>query len=170
MALTRYPPRRLVGSQSEVGLRMRTLLASVMGVAILLAGCGAQTPAPTGAPGGGGGGGAGPGALPPVGAVWFGTGFEPGSTNLVGKTATVKQGTPVVALGHFLATKAPEDMTVQIVLLGTTKARVPFPPGAPSTSFGIDLSDQKLAPGPYQVNFVDKNRRTVASGTLTVTP
>ena len=142
---------------------MRALSARALLVALVTGACSAQAPA-------GAGGGAAAGALPPVGVVWFGTSFEPGTTTLVGQTTTAEQGTPVVALGHFLAPKAPEDLTVQIVLLGTTKARLPLPPGQPSTSFGIDLSSQRFTPGPYQVNFVDKNRRTLASGTLTVTP
>ncbi len=141
---------------------MRARSVAVLLAALVLGSCSAQAPAGAGA------GAAGP--LPPVGVVWFGTSFQPGTTTIVGQTTTVKQGTPVVALGRFLTAKSPEDLTVQIVLLGTTRARLPLPPGAPSTSFGIDLSAQKLGPGPYQVNFVDTKRRTLASGTLTVTP
>jgi len=107
--------------------------------------------------------------VPPVGVVWFGSAFDPGTFAVTGRAATMKAGSPIVAVGNFLQPKPPEDMTVVIQKLGTTVARLPLPAGQPSKTFGIDLSGENLTAGNYLVNFVDKNRRTLAAGNLVIT-
>jgi hypothetical protein len=105
-----------------------------------------------------------------VGTVWFGSAFDPGSLAVTGQTRSIKAGSPIVAVGHFLQPKAPEEMTVVIQSLGSTLARLPLPAGPPAKAFGIDLSAQGLKAGNYVVNFRDTNRRTLAAGNLVVTP
>ena len=105
-----------------------------------------------------------------MGVVWFGTVMDPANLSLTGQSATQKAGGPIFAVGQFLQPKPPEDMTVLISVLGSRLARVPLPPGQPSNAFGIDLTGQNLGPGSYLVDFVDSNRRTLASGNLTITP
>jgi hypothetical protein len=145
---------------------LRACLLVLVG-AFVVAGCsGSGSPGPAGGGGGGGGG----GALPPVGVVWFGSAFDPATLAVTGQSASIKAGSPIVAVGNFLQPKPPEDMTVVIQKLGTTVARLPLPAGQPSKTFGIDLTPQKLGAGNYLVNFVDKNRRTLAAGNLVVTP
>lgn len=141
---------------------MRALRLVVLLAAAVVAGCGGSGAAQgVGAPAAGAG--------PPVGQAWFGAGFEPGTFNVQGQTTTIKAGSPVAVVGRILQPKAPEDMVVQIQRQGSEVARVPLPAGQPNTIFGVDLTGQNLGPGTYLVNFVDKNRRTLASGTLTVT-
>ena len=146
-------------------MRALRVFVLVLVGALVAAGCSGS-----GSPGPAGGGGGGGGAIPPVGVVWCGSAFDPSTLAVTGQTSTIKAGTPVVAVGNFLQPKPAEDMTVVIQKLGTTVARVPLPAGAPAKTFGIDLTDQKLGPGNYLVNFVDKNRRTLAAGNLVVTP
>jgi hypothetical protein len=142
---------------------MRALRAYVLVLILALgaAGCGG---------GGGGGGGAGAAGLPPVGMVWFGTGLDPATLALTGQTNSIKTGTPIFAVGHFLQPKPPDQLTVQISVLGSRLARIPVPAGETSNAYGVDLSGQNLPPGSYLVDFVDSNRRNLASGNLTVTP
>ena len=146
---------------------MRALRAIVLAVATaLLIGCsGSGSPPPAG-----GGGGGGTGELPPVGSVWFGSAFDPASLAVTGKATSLKAGTPMIAVGHFLQPKPPEDMTVTVSKQQSILHRLPVTGGGPAKAFGIDLSPQKLDAGNYVITFVDKNRRTLAAGTLVVTP
>ena len=147
---------------------MQILRACVLFLVSLAVVAGCSSSGSPGRSGGGGGGGG--GGLPPVGVVWFGASFDPASLSITGQATSIKTGSPIVAVGRFLAAKPSEDMIVQIQVLGSTIHRLPLPAGAPATQFGLDLTAQNLAPGSYLVNFVDKNRRTHASGNLTVTP
>jgi hypothetical protein len=76
----------------------------------------------------------------------------------------------MVAVGHFLQPKPPEDMTVTVSKQQSILHRLPLTASGPAKAFGIDLTAQKLTAGNYLVNFVDKNRRTLAAGNLVVTP
>jgi hypothetical protein len=147
---------------------MRPLRAFLLAVvAALVIGCsGSGSPPPTG----GGGGGGGTGQLPPVGSVWFGSAFDPASLAVTDRATSLKAGSPMVAVGHFLQPKPPEDMTVTVSKQQSILHRLPITAAGPGKAFGIDLSAQKLDAGNYVVTFVDKNRRTLAAGTLVVTP
>jgi hypothetical protein len=146
---------------------MRALRACALAVATaLIIGCsGSGSPPPAG-----GGGGGGTGQLPPVGSVWFGSAFDPASLAITDRATTLKAGTPMVAVGHFLQPKPPEDMTVTVSKQQSIIHRLPVTAGGPAKAFGIDLTAQKLSPGNHVITFVDKNRRTLAAGTLVVTP
>lgn len=149
---------------------MRALRACALAVATaLVIGCaGSGSPAP--AASGGGGGGGGTGQLPPVGSVWFGSAFDPASLAVSDRSTTLKAGGPMAAVGHFLQPKPPEDMVVTVSKQQSILHRLPLTAAGPAKAFGIDLTAQKLTPGNYLVNFVDKNRRTLAAGNLVVTP
>jgi hypothetical protein len=146
---------------------MRALRAFLLAVAAaLVIGCsGSGSPPPAG-----GGGGGGTGQLPPVGTVWFGSAFDPASLAVTGRTTSLKAGSPIVAVGHFLQPKPPEDMTVTVSKQQSILHRLPVTGSGPAKAFGIDLSAQKLDAGNYLITFVDKNRRTLAAGNLVVTP
>jgi hypothetical protein len=143
-------------------MRALRVCVLVLITAIAVAACGGG--------GGGGGGGGNTAGLPPVGVVWFGAGLDPATLALTGQATSIKTGTPIFAVGRFLQPKPPEEMTVVISVLGSRLARVPLPAGEPSNAFGVDLTSQNLKPGSYLVDFTDTNRRTLASGNLTVTP
>ena len=146
---------------------MRCLRAFLLAVAAaLVIGCSGSGSAP---PAGGGGGG-GTGQLPPVGSVWFGSAFDPATLAVSDRATSLKAGSPMVAVGHFLQPKPPEDMTVTVSKQQSILHRLPITAAGPGKAFGIDLSAQKLDAGNYVVTFVDKNRRTLAAGTLVVTP
>lgn len=146
-------------------MRRTRALIVVVAMALALAACGGG-----GTGGGGGGGGGGARELPPVGVVAFGTGLNPDTLALENNSATQKAGSPIFAVGRFLAATAPGDLTVQIQRLGSTIARLPVTGDQPSDAFAIELTGQNLGPGSYLVNFVDNNRRTLASGNLTLQP
>ena len=148
---------------------MRALRAFVLAVvAALVLGCSGSGSPPAGSGGGGGGGGS--GQLPPVGSVWFGSAFDPATLAVSDRATTLKAGTPMAAVGHFLQAKPPEDMTVTVSKLGSILHRLPVTGNGPAKAFGIDLTPQKLDAGKYVITFVDKNRRTLAAGSLAVTP
>ena len=97
------------------------LLAAVAALVIGCSGSGSQPP------GGGGGGGGGTGQLPPVGSVWFGSAFDPASLAVTDRATSLKAGTPMVAVGHFLQPKPPEDMTVTVSKQQSILHRLPKP-------------------------------------------
>jgi hypothetical protein len=147
---------------------MRALRAFVLAVVTAsVIGCSGSGSPP---PGGGGGGGGGTGQLPPVGSVWFGSAFDPATLAVSDRATSLKTGSPMAAVGHFLQPKPPEDMTVTVSKQQSILHRLPVTGSGPAKAFGIDLTAQELDPGNYVVTFVDKNRRTLAAGTLVVTP
>ena len=144
---------------------MRAFLLAV--VTALVIGCSGSGSA---APAGSGAGGGGSGQLPPVGSVWFGSAFDPASLAVSDRATSLKAGTPMAAVGHFLQPKPPEDMTVTVSKQQSILHRLPVTGSGPAKAFGIDLTPQELDAGNYVITFVDKNRRTLAAGTLVVTP
>jgi hypothetical protein len=144
-------------------------------LAILVAACG-------GASDGGGGGQAAPsiaapvvnGELPGLGNVLFGTSWDPATLGVIGKTASVKQGTtPLIVVGRTFTPVAADGVKVQITKAGSSKPkRAASAADGTETAqlFASDLSGDNLSAGTWIVNFLNKGGRIIASGNLVVTP
>jgi hypothetical protein len=143
---------------------MRRALGAVL-IALLVVGCGESAP-------GGGGGGNVTGDLPPLSVVWFGSAFDPSTFALTDKTASVKQGSPLVAVAKLFAPRPAEEVQVWISTGGSVRQRLPIAPGPTGTieAAGADLTSLNLGPATYIVSFVDKKGTILASGNLNVTP
>jgi hypothetical protein len=138
----------------------------VLLIAVLLIACGGS---PGG--GGGGGGGGGPAEVPPLSLVWFGSSFDPAACGVVGRFPSAKQGSPLFAVGHLFPTHDPADLSVEILIGGSVRAKAPLSPctgGAPD-SVAADLTGTGLGPGVYIVSFVSAKGTTFATGNLSIT-
>jgi hypothetical protein len=111
-------------------------------------------------------------AVPPISVVWFGSAFDPATFALTDKTGAVKQGAPLVAVGHLFAARDPDGVSVQISTGGSVRQTLPVAvgPGGPQDVYGADLTSASLGPATYIVSFVDKRGSVLASGNLNVTP
>ena len=147
----------------------------VLFIAVVLAACGDS--------GGGGGGGGdaatgivgGPGtteeqALPPITAVWFGTAYDSATMYIYDRGLKFKTGSPVVAVATLLTSRDPSDLQVTVSINGSVKAKLPPSPGGTGTTYGVDLTPQKLAPGSYLISFESKAGKGLASAGVTITP
>ena len=132
-------------------------------VALLVVACGDPAPA-------GGGGANVTTDKPSVSAVWFGTAFDPASLALTDKGSSFKAGTPIVAIGTLLATRAPEEMSVKIETSGNVRATLPVAAVAVGNTLAVDLTAANLGPGSYLVSFVDKAGKALASASFNVSP
>ena len=148
-------------------------MGRILGIALLVgliaAACGGSSPG-NGTPGGSAP--AGGGDIPGLSNVLFGTAYDPTSLAVSGKTATIKAGSPVVAVGRSLAPTPAADITVQLSAGGSN--RPPMPVAATDNPdnavlFAVDLTSQNLGPGTWIVSFV-AGGRILASGYLKVTP
>jgi hypothetical protein len=152
---------------------MRAL--GVLFIAVVLAACG------DGGGGGGGGGGdgatglvGGPGTtvtegVPPVTAVWFGTAYDSANMAIYDKGSTFKAGGPLVAVATLLTPRDPADLEITVEINGSVKAKVPPGPGGTGSTYGVDLSGQKFAPGSYLISFKSKAGKSLASASVTIT-
>jgi len=147
----------------------------VLFIAVVLAACGDS--------GGGGGGGGdaatgivgGPGtteeqALPPITAVWFGTAYDSATMYIYDRGLKFKTGSPVVAVATLLTSRDPSDLQITVSINGSVKAKLPPSPGGTGTTYGVDLTPQKFAPGSYLVSFKSKADKSLASASVTITP
>jgi hypothetical protein len=153
------------------------LIGALLAIGVLLAACGgADNGGGNGggaSAGGGGGGGGGGGDLPLGSSVLFGSAFDPGSLAVTGKATSLKQGTPMVAVGRALAAQNPADVTVTIAAPGQNPPPQPITAANGTDSadlFAIDLAPFHLKPGTFIINFLDANKRVLASGFLSITP
>ena len=152
---------------------MRRFLSAVAIFALFVTACGGGTPDSGVAASGGGGGGGGAGDLPAASNVFFGASFDPATLALIGKTGTVKAGTPVVAVGRVFTPRPPAETVVTVV---SGSNRKPPRPVTASNSpdnadiFAFDLTPDALTPGTWVVSFTTPTGRIIASGFLTVTP
>jgi hypothetical protein len=104
--------------------------------------------------------------------VIFGTAFDPASLGVSGKATTLRQGSPIVAVGRTFAARPAAEVTVEVGSGATN-----FPPRAPSATnnpasadlFAVDLTNDHLTPGTWVIQLM-AGGRIVASGFLTVTP
>jgi hypothetical protein len=104
--------------------------------------------------------------------VIFGTAYDPTGLTVTGKATTLKQGSPIVAVGRTFSARPATDVTVEVGSGATN-----FPPRAPSATndpasadlYAVDLSGDHLTPGTWVVQLM-AGGRIVASGFLTVTP
>jgi hypothetical protein len=145
----------------------------VLFIAALLAACGDSG-------GGGGNEGAtgivgGPGttveqAVPPIAAVWFGTAYDSATMNIYDRAMTFKHGSPLVAVATLITPRDPSDLKITIETNGSVKATLPPSPGGTGTTYGVDLTPQKLAPGSYLISFLSKAGKNLASSSVTITP
>ena len=142
---------------------MRRAFGAVF-IALVVAACGDPGP-----PAGGGGGNV-TTDLPPISAVYFGSAFDPATLALTDKGTSFKTGTPIVAIGTLLAARAPADVSVKIETSGSVKATLPVAPGGVGNTYGVDLTQANLGPGPYLISFVDTQRRSLASASFNITP
>ena len=151
---------------------MRAL--GVVLIALVLAACGDS--------GGGGGGNegatgivGGPGttvteAVPPIAAVWFGTAYDSANMNIYDKGSTFKAGSPVVAVATLITPRDPSDLKITIEINGSVKATLPPSPGGTGTTYGVDLTPQKFAPGSYLISFKSAAGKSLASASVTISP
>lgn len=107
---------------------------------------------------------------PPISAVWFGSAFDPATLALSDKATSFKAGSPIVAIGTLLATRAAEEVSVKIETSGNVRATIPVAPGGAGNTFGADLTSANLGPGSYLISFVDKTGKAFASASFNVTP
>jgi hypothetical protein len=148
---------------------MRRILGALLLVVVLVGACGGGS----GDNGGGGGGGGAAGDLPAGAIVIFGTSFDPTSLAVTGKTTTLTAGQPMVAVGRAFTPRAASTVSVRVSKGSEIKG--PFPVTASNTPdnadlFAIDLGPLGLDAGTWQVEFFGANRRSVASGFVTVNP
>lgn len=145
---------------------MRRAFAALM-IVLVVAACGDSGGAPAGS-----GAGTVTTALPPLSVAWFGSAFDPTTFALTDKTGTVKQGAPVVAVGHLFSAHDASTVSVQLSTGGNVIATLPVAAGAGGTTdtLGADLTPANLGPATYIVSFVDKRGSVLASGNLNVTP
>src|SRR4051794_17788247 len=166
----RYP----VASDPLSGNR-RTDMRRALGVlliAAVLAACGDS--------GGGGGGGdgaaglvGGPGttqeqAVPPIAAVWFGTAYDAATMYIYDRASTFKQGSPLVAVATLITPRDPSDLKITVEINGSVKATLPPSAGGTGTTYGVDLSPQKFAPGGYLISFKSQAGKSLASASVTI--
>jgi hypothetical protein len=160
---------------------MRRILGVLVLVAVVGACGGGGTPQGGGEQSSGAGGAAAGGAaaggvnpnVPPGSSVYFGTGYDPSTFAVTGKTTNAKAGTPIVAVGKSLAPTDGSGVKLQLSLNGSAKpARAPDAMDNPSSAsfFASDLSKDNLTPGTWIVSFTNTEGRIVASGFLTVSP
>src|SRR5262245_12667774 len=147
----------------------------VLFIAAVLAACGDS--------GGGGGGGnedatgivGGPGtteqqAVPPIAAVWFGTAYDSSTMYIYDKAQTFKKGSPLVAVATLITPRDPSDLQITVENTGSVKAKLPPSPGGTGTTYWVDLSKEKFAPGSYLISFQSKAGKSLASSSVTITP
>jgi hypothetical protein len=146
----------------------------VLVIALVLAGCGDS--------GGGGGGGegatgviGGPGTtlgegIPPISAMWFGTAYDSATMQVYDKAQKFKTGSPLVAVATLITPRDPSDLKITVETNGSIKATLPPSPGGTGTTYGVDLSPQKFAPGSYLVSFKSQAGKSLASASVTITP
>jgi hypothetical protein len=147
----------------------------VLFIAAVLAACGDS--------GGGGGGGnenatgivGGPGtteeqALPPVTSVWFGTAYDSATMYIYDRADSFKHGSPLVAVATLLTPRDPSDLEVTIETNGSVQATLPPSAGGTGTTYGVDLSPKKFAPGSYLISFKSKEGKSLASAAVTIKP
>lgn len=154
---------------------MRRFVGALMVMTLVLAGCGNSTSDTGGGGGGGGGGGAVAGGtdLPAASTVIFGTAYDPTALTVTGKTTTLKQGQPMVAVGRAFT---PRPATEIVVGVGSGSTNFPARPVSASNDpsnadlFAFDLTPDKLGPGTWVVSFTTPAGKIIASGFLTVTP
>jgi hypothetical protein len=147
----------------------------VLFIAAVLAACG-----DSGGGGGGGNGGAtgiigGPGtteeqAVPPIGVTWFGTAYDSATMYIYDRAQTFKQGSPLVAVATLITPRDPSDLQITISINGSVKAKLPPSPGGSGSTYGVDLTPQKLAAGGYLISFESKAGKSLASNSVTITP
>lgn len=148
---------------------MRSILGIALLVGLIAAACGGSSSA-NGTPGGNAP--AGGGDIPGLSNVLFGSAYDPTSLAVSGKTAEIKAGSPVVAVGRALSPTPATDITVQLSAGGSNRPPMPIaasdnPDNA--VMFAVDLTSQNLGPGTWIVSFVAEGR-ILASGYLKVTP
>lgn len=148
----------------------------VLFIAAVLAACGDS--------GGGGGGGGnegatgiigGPGtteeqAVPPIAATWFGTAYDSSTMYIYDRALSFKKGSPLVAVATLITPRDPSDLQITIENSGNVMAKLPPSPGGTGTTYGVDLSKQKFAPGSYLISFQSKAGKSLASSSVTITP
>jgi hypothetical protein len=142
-------------------------------IALVLAACGDS--------GGGGGGGEGATgivggtggtvteAVPPIAAVWFGTAYDSANMYIYDKGSTFKTGSPVVAVATLITPRDPSDLKITVEINGSVKATLPPSPGGTGTTYGVDLTPQKFAPGSYLISFKSQAGKSLASASVTIT-
>jgi hypothetical protein len=151
---------------------MRQFVVALAIAAVVSVGCGNAAP-DAGGDGGGGGGGGGGGELPAPSTVIFGSAYDPASFNVTGKTGTIKQGTPVVAVGRIFTARATAET---VVTIGSGSHNLVPRPVTVSNSpdqadlFEWDLGPDHLGPGTWVVAFTTPAGKILASGYLVVTP
>jgi hypothetical protein len=143
-------------------------------IAAVLAACGDS--------GGGGGGNenatgivGGPGktqeqAVPPIAATWFGTAYDSATMYIYDRAQSFKKGSPLVAVATLITPRDPSDLQITIETNGSVKATLPPSRGGTGTTYGVDLSPQKFAPGSYLISFQSKAGKSLASASVTITP
>ncbi len=113
------------------------------------------------------------GEVPPGSSVFFGSAFDPSSFAVADRSARIKAGEPVVAVGRALA---PVDGSTVQVRLETSGAAKPLRPPtamdnpANATFMVADLTSDNLGPGTWIVSFVNSSNRVIASGFLSILP
>jgi hypothetical protein len=146
----------------------------VLFIAAVLAACGDS--------GGGGGGNenatgivGGPGkteeqAVPPIAATWFGTAYDSATMYIYDRASTFKKGSPLVAVATLITPRDPSDLQIAIETNGSVLKKLPPSPGGSGSTYGVDLSKQKFAPGSYLISFQSKAGKSLASSGVTITP
>ena len=135
----------------------------ILVIVILLAACGDSAPA---------GGGGVTGGAPPLSVAWFGSGYDPATFAITGKSSSSKVGAPLVTVGHLFSARAPEDVSVTVSTGGSIRQTLPVAAGptGPSDVYAADLAAANLAPASYIISFVDKRGTILASGNLNIVP
>ena len=149
---------------------MRRFLGVLFTMAWLLAACGGGSTDPGGTGGGGGGGGG--SDLPAASTVIFGSSFDPASLGVGGKASSLKQGSPMVAVGRVFTARPSAEIVVEVAKGSTTFPDRPVTASNSTDSadlLAFDLSGDKLTPGTWVVSFKAAGK-IVASGFLTVSP
>ncbi len=146
---------------------MRRIPGALFLTAWLVAGCGSGA-----APAGGGGGGGSGAHLPAASSVIFGTAYDPTALTVAGKSAALKTGTAMVAVGKAVTARPASAITVQVG--SGSSSRSPRPVAASNNAqnadlFATDLTGDQLPPGTWVISFLSGGK-IIASGFLTVTP
>lgn len=103
---------------------------------------------------------------PPVGVIWFGSSFDPGTFEIRGKSSTAAVGTPFAMVGHLTRSINSGDANLRIALDGTTYVNQALTLQGSGELFGITYTAPVA--GTYTFTITDVGGNQLAAGGITI--
>lgn len=104
--------------------------------------------------------------VPPAGAIWFGTSFDPSTMELAGRKTTVGQSEAFSMVAHLTRSMNASDLVIRSYFEGKLVGQSPVSAQGSGDVWGFSPGPL-LAAGSWRYDITDVGGNVLASGTLT---